>query len=65
MSPRSLTSAPAGAYCCSSARSVSSRSGSLLSPGAFPEGRGTAPVFRQGREKPAHARCAPETSSLR
>ena len=56
MSPRSLTSAPTGAYCCSSARSVNSRSGSLLSPGAFPEGRATgASSDRGGRN--SHGRA--------
>ena len=57
MSPRWLISAPTGAYCCSNARSVNSRSRSLLSPGAFAEGREVGPTFRQRREILSHGRA--------
>ena len=56
MSPRSLTSAPTGAYCCSSARSVNSRSGNLFFPGAFSAARGEMPSSTRGRENAAHGR---------
>ena len=66
MSPDELISAPTGAYCCSSARSVSSRRGSLLSPGVFPEVRDTEPTaIAGGTYFSTVERCGPPPSSLR
>ncbi len=58
MSPWPLTSAPAGATCCKSACSVSSRSGSFPAPAVFPAVRGSSRLHRRhGRQKPAQGRA--------
>ena len=64
MSPRSLTSAPGGAQCCNSARSVNSRTGSLPSPNALPRGPCDGFIVRQQLEKPGAMGAGKHPSTL-